>query len=82
MQKTFVRRALALTALTTASLGALSLGAGPAHAQQRRGVVFELPTYQLTPTEKANACGTFIGTIVYSDHTSLDCSTGIATLAS
>jgi hypothetical protein len=34
----------------------------------------------LTPRERHYACGNFIGTIIFSDNTSVDCSTGIATL--
>jgi hypothetical protein len=37
-------------------------------------------TYRLTPQERRYACGSFGGTIIFSDNTSLDCSTGIATL--
>jgi hypothetical protein len=76
MKKHTVRRALFATALAATSIGtvgAVALDAGVAQAQTR-------PTYQLTPRERHNACGNFIGTIIFSDNTSLDCSTGVATL--
>ena len=37
-------------------------------------------TYRLTSQERHYACGSFGGTIIFSDGSSLDCSTGIATL--
>lgn len=36
-------------------------------------------TYQLTQTERSYACGSFVGTIIFQDSSSIDCSTGIAT---
>lgn len=62
-----------LIAALAVSASATLMVAGPAHAYQR-------PTYQLTTQEQSYACGSFIGTIIFSDGTSLDCSTGLATL--
>ena len=72
---TFARRALVTAALATAGLGAVALDVSPAHALQQTPQF-----YQLTPKERRNACGKFIGTIIYSDGTSLDCYTGVAQL--
>ena len=36
--------------------------------------------YQLTPEEHKNACGSFQGSIIFSDGSSLDCITGVATM--
>jgi hypothetical protein len=62
-----------LIAALAVSASAALMVATPAHAVQR-------PTYQLTTQERHYACGNFRGTIIYSDNTSLDCSTGVATL--
>lgn len=37
-------------------------------------------TYTLTEQERANACGNFSGSIIFTDGSSLDCSSGVATL--
>lgn len=66
-----IKKLLAALAL---SASATLMVAGPASAVQAR------PTYQLTPLERHYACGNFGGSIIFSDNTSLDCSTGIATL--
>jgi hypothetical protein len=63
-----------LLAALAVSASATLMVAGPAHAVQQR------PTYQLTPIERHYACGSFGGTIIFSDNTSVDCSTGLATL--
>ncbi len=62
-----------LIAALAVSASATLMLAGPVHAATRT-------TYQLTPKERSYACGSFGGTIIFSDNTSLDCSTGIATL--
>jgi hypothetical protein len=69
-----VRRALMTAALAGGGLGAFALAPTPAQAIQTP------QHYQLTPREQHNACGRFIGPIIFFDGTSLDCSTGIATL--
>jgi len=44
------------------------------------GAATRTVTYQLTTQERSYACGGFGGSIIFSDGSSLDCSTGIATL--
>lgn len=39
-------------------------------------------TYTLTEQERANACGNYAGSIIFTDGSSLDCSSGVATLPS
>jgi hypothetical protein len=70
-----IRRALVTAAVVGAGLGAVALDVAPAHALQQTPQY-----YQLTPRERRNACGSFIGTIIFSDGTSLDCYTGVAQL--
>jgi hypothetical protein len=72
--KKLARRALVTAALIGGGLGAVAIDVSPAHAVQTP------KHYQLTAGERHYACGSFIGTIIFSDGTSLDCYTGIATL--
>ncbi len=70
MLKSNARRGLLASLIVAGSLG---LGAGIANA--------DTPShYQLTKKERKAACGNFQGSIIFSDGSSLDCSTGIATL--
>ncbi len=71
MFKLTARRGAFATLLVAGSLG---LGAGVADA----AVVH----YQLTPKEQRTACGSFGGTIIFGDGSSLDCHSGVATLPS
>jgi hypothetical protein len=70
-----VRRALLSAAFVGAGLGAVALDVAPAQALQQTPQF-----YQLTPRERHYACGGFIGTIIFSDGSSLDCYTGVAQL--
>jgi hypothetical protein len=70
-----IRRALVTAAIVGTGLGAVALDVAPAQAIQ------QTPRYyRLTPQERHNACGSFIGTVIYSDGTSLDCYSGVAQL--
>lgn len=66
-----------LIASTAIALSATAVVPGVVQAAEARGRTVE---YQLTPRERSNACGNFGGTIIFSDGSSLDCSTGVATL--
>ena len=61
-------------------IAALAISSGAALMVATPAQAYERTTYQLTTQERNYACGKFIGTIIFSDNTSLDCSTGIATL--
>jgi hypothetical protein len=70
MRKSRVRSGLLAAVVAAGSLG-LTAGAASADTPS---------TYKLTKKERRAACGGFQGTIIFSDGSSLDCSTGIATL--
>jgi hypothetical protein len=70
MLKSRVRRGLVAALVAAGTLGATT---GVATADTPS-------TYKLTKKERRAACGNFGGTIIFSDGSSLDCSTGIATL--
>ena len=70
MRKSRVLRGVIAAAVAAGSL-ALTTGVAAADTPS---------TYQLTKKERRAACGNFGGTIIFSDGSSLDCHTGVATL--
>lgn len=62
-----------LIATAALAAGAIVVAPGTANAISRP------VKYQLTAQEQAHACGSFVGTIIFEDSSSIDCSTGIAT---
>ena len=78
MSTSVVRRRM-LAVVAAASLGAIAVSAAPAAADplpESGGTVRVL----LTPEEREAACGKFQGSYIFSDGSTLDCSTGIATI--
>jgi hypothetical protein len=70
MFKSNARRGVLAALLAAGSIGmtaGIASAATPAH-------------YTLTPKERKAACGSFGGTIVFGDGSSLDCQSGVATL--
>lgn len=64
-----------IVASAAIAASALAIVPGTAQAARARTV-----TYQLTTQERTNACGSFVGSIIFSDGSSLDCSSGVATI--